>query len=50
LIAFAFALVRPTLSLAQDSDEKSQEERIEALEKEIARMNAEQKTETKEEA
>jgi len=39
----AFALVRPAVSLAQDADEKSQEERIEALEKEIARMNAEQK-------
>jgi hypothetical protein len=46
----AFALLQPTLSLAQDSDEKSQEERIEALEKEIARMNAEQKKEAKEEA
>jgi cell division protein FtsB len=46
----AFALLRPAVSLAQDADEKSQEERIEALEKEIARMNAEQKKEKKEEA
>ena len=46
----AFALVRPAVSLAQDADEKSQEERIEALEKEIARMNAEKKKEKKEEA
>jgi hypothetical protein len=44
----AFALLRPAVSLAQDADEKSQEERIEALEKEIARMNAEQKMEAKE--
>jgi len=45
----AFALLRPAASLAQDSDAKSQEERIEALEKEIARMNAEQKQEKQEE-
>jgi len=47
LVAVAFAFGQPMPSLAQEPEEKSQEERIKALEEELEKIKAQQKKEAK---